>query len=204
MTFGERLRQLREERHLTQQEVADWLGVSRQTIFKYENGIIGNMKRTDIQILADKFDVAPSYLLAIEGAVRKIKRTIKVYGSIPAGVPMEMIEDIEGEEDIPSKFFDATKEYFGLKVKGNSMFPRYQDGDILICEKTDTCETGDDCIVAVNGDEATFKRVNISENGIVLQPLNPEYEPLVFSNDQVKSLPIKIIGVVRELRRKIK
>lgn len=48
----------------------------------------------------------------------------------------------------------------------------------------------------------TFKRVFKNENGIVLQPINPEFQPLVFSNEQIENLPVRIIGKVVELRRK--
>ena len=67
-----------------------------------------------------------------------------VYGSIPAGVPMECIEDIIDTEEIPVDMLRGGKQYFGLKVKGNSMEPDYLDGDTLILEKADDCESGDD------------------------------------------------------------
>jgi len=78
---------------------------------------------------------------------------VLVYGTIPAGVPMECIEDIIDTEEIPADMLKGGKQYFGLKVKGNSMNPEYLDGDTLILLKQDDCESGDDCIVMVNGDE---------------------------------------------------
>ena len=95
------------------------------------------------------------------------------------------------------------KQYFGLRIKGNSMSNTYLDGDILILEKVEDCENGQDAVVMINGNDGTFKRVFKNENGIILQPLNPEYQPLVFSNEQILNLPVKIIGVAREIRRKI-
>ena len=125
-----------------------------------------------------------------------------VYGSIPAGVPMECIEDIIDTEEIPVDMLRGGKQYFGLKVKGNSMEPEYLDGDTLILEKADDCESGDDCVVMVNGNDGTFKRVFKNENGIILQPLNSEYAPMVFTNEQIENLPVKVIGIVEEIRRK--
>ena len=125
-----------------------------------------------------------------------------VYGSIPAGVPMECIEDIIDTEEIPADMIKGGKQFFGLKVKGNSMEPEYLDGDTLILEKADDCESGDDCVVMVNGNDGTFKRVFKNNDGIRLQPLNPSYDPLVFSNEQIENLPVKIIGIVEEIRRK--
>lgn len=125
-----------------------------------------------------------------------------VYGTIPAGIPMECIEDILDTEEISADMLKSGKEYFGLKVKGNSMEPEYLDGDTLILEKADNCENGDDCVVMVNGNDGTFKRVFKNENGIILQPLNPAYSPMVYSNEQIENLPVRIIGVVEEIRRK--
>ena len=125
-----------------------------------------------------------------------------VYGTIPAGIPMECIEDIIDTEEISADMLKGGKQYFGLRVKGDSMEPEYLDGDTLILEKVDDCESGDDCVVMVNGNDGTFKRVFKNENGIILQPLNPSYSPMVYTNDQIENLPVRIIGVVEEFRRK--
>lgn len=75
---------------------------------------------------------------------------VLIYGTIPAGVPIECIEDILDTEEIPADMLRGGKQFFGLKVKGNSMFPEYLDGDTLILEKVDDCENGQDCVVMVN------------------------------------------------------
>ena len=82
------------------------------------------------------------------------------------------------------------------------MFPEYLDGDIIILQKIEDCENGQDSVVMVNGSDGTFKRVFKNENGIVLQPLNNEFQPMIYSNEQIEKLPIRIIGRVVELRRK--
>lgn len=125
-----------------------------------------------------------------------------VYGTIPAGIPMECIEDIIDTEEISADMLRGNKQYFGLKIKGNSMYPDYLDGDTIILEKTDDCESGDECCVMVNGSDGTFKKVIKNKNGIILQPLNSEYQPMFYTNEQIKSLPVRIIGKVVELRRK--
>ena len=127
---------------------------------------------------------------------------VLVYGTIPAGIPMEMIEDILGTEEISPDMLKGGKEYFGLRIKGDSMNPEYRNNDTLIIEKTQDVENGQDAIIMINGDDATFKRVFKDENGIILQPLNPSYSPLVFTNEDIKNKPVKIIGRVVEIRRK--
>lgn len=127
---------------------------------------------------------------------------VLVYGTIPAGIPMECIEDIIDTEEISADMLKGDKQYFGLKIKGNSMEPDYLDGDVIILQKQDDCESGDDCVVMVNGNDGTFKRVFKNENGIILQPLNPTYSPMVYSNEDIEKLPVRILGVFEELRRK--
>lgn len=125
-----------------------------------------------------------------------------VYGTIPAGIPMECIEDILDTEEISADMLKGGKQYFGLKIKGDSMEPDYLDGDVIIFQKQDDCENGDVCVVMVNGNDGTFKRVFKNENGIILQPLNNKYQPMIYSNEQIETLPVKILGVFEELRRK--
>lgn len=131
--------------------------------------------------------------------------TIKVYGTIPAGVPVEAIEDVVDTEEIPTAWLQGGREYFALRIKGDSMYPQYLEGDIVIFRKTSTCETGDDCVVYVNGQDATLKRIKRYEDGsLSLCPLNTSYSPCTFTAKQVQELPITIGGVAVELRRKFR
>ena len=130
---------------------------------------------------------------------------IPVLGAIPAGIPLEAIEDILDWEEIPAAWDSGDRQYFGLKVRGDSMYPRYLDGDTVILQKETTCESGDDCAVLVNGSEATLKQVMIKGDGsLELRPTNPAYPPRTYSPAEIESIPVQIIGVVVELRRKIK
>ncbi|MGS0745590.1 S24 family peptidase [Syntrophomonas erecta subsp. sporosyntropha] len=129
---------------------------------------------------------------------------IPVLGSIPAGVSIEAIEDIIGWEEIPVDWLNGDREHFGLKVKGDSMYPEYLEGDTVIIRKQQTCDSGDDCAVIINGTDATLKRVHRLKDGIELEAINPMYGKKRFSNKEVESLPVIILGVVVELRRKKK
>lgn len=130
---------------------------------------------------------------------------IPVLGTIPAGIPLEAVEDIRDWEEVPAAWADGGREYFGLQVKGDSMYPQYLEGDTVILRKATTCDSGDDCAVLVNGDEATLKRVFLHEDGAIeLRPVNAAYPPRTYSPAEVEDLPVQLIGVVVELRRKIK
>lgn len=202
MSIGKRLRMLREASDLKQDSLADLLDVNRASISLYES----NKRKPSQKILmkyAEIFDVSTDYILKgystpVEGQdyVR-----IKVYGSIPAGIPIEAIEDISDTEDLSYRKFDKNKEYLGLKVDGDSMFPKYIDGDTVIIEKTPDCESGTDAAVYVNGYEATLKTVIKNPNGtITLKPINPNYAPRTYGPGDD---PVRILGIVKEIRRKI-
>ena len=215
MKFKDRLVQLRKELQLTQTEFAEKIGFSRTAISAWEIGRNEPSNEDTIKI-ADFFGVSVDYIIG-NSDVRKNYVTaekwnntdefgnpavVLVYGTIPAGIPMEMIEDIIDTEEIDASMLKGGKEYFGLKIKGNSMYPEYLDGDTIILEKVDNVESGTDAVVRVNGDDATFKRVFKNENGIILQPLNPEFQPMIYTNEQIEKLPVRVIGKVVELRRK--
>lgn len=187
----------------TRNDICKDLGFKYTTFTDWYNGNI--YPRIDkIEMLANYFRIEKSDL--IESRDKTIHTSnsavVFVYGTIPAGIPMECIEDIIDTEEISADMLKGDKQYFGLKIKGNSMYPDYLDGDTIILEKTDDCESGDECCVMVNGSDGTFKKVIKNENGIILQPLNSEYQPMFYTNEQIKSLPVRIIGKVVELRRK--
>ena len=182
-------------------EVARDLNIPYSTLADWYNG--NKYPRIDkIQLLADYFNIKKSDLVENRNNILK-KSRIPVLGRIPAGIPIEMIEEVIDFEDISEEMLKGDREYFGLKVSGDSMTPKYLDGDVLIVQKTNDCESGQDCIVMVNGDDGTFKRVIKNKDGIILQPLNPNYEIKFYSNDEIEKLPIKILGVVKEIRRTV-
>lgn len=134
---------------------------------------------------------------------------IPVLGVIKAGIPIEAQEDIIEYVDIPKNWTIGGKKFYGLKISGDSMFPKYLENDIVIFEQTEDYVIANkkDCAVMVNGFDATFKNVTITENGISLVPLNinnsDNYQPTFYDKEQVQSLPVKIIGIAREKRTRI-
>jgi len=222
----DRLREALDVRNLTQQELADMANIPKSSISQYLSGY-AKPKNDRIFSMASALGVNEAWLLGYDVPMSKslygsteeatILREvsvayqapsqssavrIKVYGTVPAGVPVEAIEDVVDWEEIPKEWTKGNQEYFGLRVKGDSMYPKYQEGDTIIIRKQPVCENGDDCIVYVNGHDATLKKVLKKQDCIVLQPLNPEYEPTVYDyNDEFN--PVVIVGVVVEIRRKV-
>lgn len=134
---------------------------------------------------------------------------IPVLGTIKAGIAIEAQENILEYVDIPKDWVKGGKTFYGLKISGDSMFPKYNESDIVIFEHTEDyiLAQNKDCAVMVNGFDATFKNVTITEMGITLVPLNlnnsDNYQPTFYSKEQIATLPVKIVGIAREKRTRL-
>lgn len=126
---------------------------------------------------------------------------IPVLGRVAAGIPIEAIEEIIDTEEI-SEDLAKTGEFFGLQIHGDSMEPKFSEGDVVIVRKQDDAESGDIVIATVNGDEATCKRLRKYRDGIELVSTNLSYKPMFFTNKEILEKPVKILGKVVELRAK--
>ena len=201
--FKDTIRELRASLGLTQKELANKIQISHQAYSKYENGVTEPSIDT-INKLAEIFGVSIDHLVGKERnnilTMQEKGKRINVLGSVPAGIPLEAIEDIVDWEEIPN---DWRGEYFGLKIKGDSMMPKYIDGDTVIFKKQENINSGEEAIVYVNGYDATFKKIQIKEtNGklqYILQPLNNEYDLITVQDDETFS----IVGVPVQIRRDI-
>lgn len=207
MDFKDRLRDLRLSRGLTLQQVADYVGLQKAAIYKYEHGLTVNPKRSLIEKLAVLFQVSPSYLLGINDDEEKSDSVTKgvripVLGNVAAGIPITAVTDVDEWEEIPQSMAN-TGNYFALRIKGQSMEPRICSGDVVIVKQQSDVDTGDVAIMLVNGDEATVKEVKKLDTGIMLIGWNTAvYSPHFYSAKDIKSLPVRIIGKVVELRGK--
>lgn len=210
MNLSEQLKKARENAGLTQKQVSLSLHIPPSTISKYENGLmvipaeVVNEYAALCDTTTDDLFGRPS---STDPNLRPLAERlsaggkIPVLGKVPAGIPIEAIEDIVDEIDISAKLANDSHEYFALLVSGDSMYPEYMDGDIVIVRKQETAETGDDVVAYVNGYDATLKRLVRSERGITLRPLNPAHEPRTFTNEEIMQLPVRLAGVVVEQRR---
>lgn len=213
--IGNKIRNLREHKNLTQEEVAEYLNTTPQTISRYE---IGDRKTNqDILFkLAEYFKVSINDFfppLSFDNAsiidISNDTIQIPVLGSIKAGTPIEAQEDILEYVDIPKDWTKGRKQFYGLKISGDSMSPKYNENDIVIFEHIEDFVSAQkkDCAVMVNGFDATFKNVTITENGITLVPLNinnsDNYQPTFYDKEQINNLPVRIVGIAREKRTRL-
>lgn len=201
------VRQLRESAGMQQKEVAIAVGVSRPTVSEWEHQK-KDPSGARLLSLARLFGVDAGTILGYRPVGEPKPHdgyiSVPIYGTIPAGIPLNAIQDIIDYEELSTAVFSPDHEYFALRIKGDSMAPQYQNGDTVIFKKQNDCENGDDCAVMVNSDDATFKRIKKSESGIALMPLNPDFDMRFYTNEQIESIPVTVLGVAVEIRRSLR
>jgi len=198
--FGLRIRKARNELNLTMKELGELVDLHESTIKRYEDGKIKQLDITKAKDFAKALKIDPINLLGW-GVDEDYNNSvlIPIYGSIPAGIPLEAIEDIRGHVDIPVEWLKGGKKYIALEVKGDSMYPKYLDGDLVIILLQKDCESYQDCACYVNGFNATLKTVIKTPGKIELKPINPNYPPQTYRHPG----EVVVVGVVKELRRHI-
>lgn len=190
--------------NMTQAEFAAKMQVSTATVSNWCKGIkVPRMDKVDR--MCALFSCYRSDLMEDKGFLRGKKKAtgiiIPVLGKVAAGIPIEAVTDVIDTEEI-TEDLAKTGSFFGLKLHGDSMEPRMLDGDVVIVRQQDDAESGDVVIALVNGDDATCKRLRKYRDGIELISNNPAYPPMFFSNEEIQTKPVKIIGKVVELRGK--
>lgn len=198
-----KLKELRKNKGVSQQEVADYLNLSRISYLRYENNQQDPSTNT-LHKLAEFFGVTSDYILGIDSlpSRKKTHRYEPILGCIPAGTPVEEVENILGYFDLPLDAYPR-EIMFGLYVDGDSMSPMFMDGDLAIFKKSCVANNGDNVAVRIDGNEVTLKTFRQNAEGIALLPINPNYMPMFFSPQEVENLPIEIIGIAVEIRRNL-
>lgn len=197
------LRKLRKGCGLTLEEVAEKIGTSKQTIHRYENGVIANVPPEKVEALARVFDTTPAELMGWQAKKQSTvgipqaqnilpltKKKLPMLGRISCGKPIYAEEEHESYVTASA----APDADFCLRAAGDSMIgARIFDGDIVFIRSQESVDNGEIAAVIID-DEATLKRVYFypEKQKLILSPENPRYEPLVYLGDELSS--IKIIG----------
>lgn len=202
-TFGDRLRQAMGKAEMNATELSEKTGISKSTISRYlSGGYIA--KQRNLLKLSLALHVEPKFLFP--DAAQELDENLKVYripivGKVVAGTPIDAIENITDYIRVTNPAA-ADGSYYALHVTGASMEPEMREGDLVIVHKQDYFDSGDICIVLVNGNEATVKKVIKNDQGLTLIGFNATvYPPHFYNARQVEELPVRVIGKVKQVRR---
>lgn len=219
-TFSNRLKKAISIRNIKPVELSEKTGIDKSKISSYMSGRY-KAKQDGIYLLAKSLNVSEAWLMGLDVPMERTSNDIyeqlknigtmyvsntemvkiPVLGVVKAGYDYLAQENWIGSVDVEKNIVNDGSEYFALKVVGDSMSPVLIQDDIVVIKKQNDFENGDIVVAIVNGNEATIKKGKKTDSSITLQPLNPSYDPLVFTYDEVKSIPVTIVGIVKQLKR---
>lgn len=210
--FSSRIKLLRTERGITQEQLASMLKVSRGTIGMYESG----KREPDFETseaIADVFNVDMDFLMGRSDVERKHPltpttvippgfqpmpemTTVPIVGRIACGTPILAEQNIEGSACVPARW----RATFSLICKGDSMEPKIHDGDLVAIRKQPEVENGEIAAVRI-GEEATLKRVYKRDGFLELRPENSNYESIILIGEKMAEATIegKAVGLCRDI-----
>lgn len=192
MTTGERIRDLRKRKGWTMEELGEKLGVQKSAVNKWEHNMVSNMKRTTIRDLAKLLEVSPAYLMGWTDTPDGMEplpkfKMVPLIGEIACGVPALAEQNHIGTAAVP----EGISADFALICRGDSMInARINNGDIVFIRRQPMVENNQIAAVRI-GTEATLKRVRFIGGKVVLWPENPDYEPIMVTED----MDVEIMGL---------
>ena len=215
---GDRLKGCRLRKNLSLEEVANKIGTTSRQLSLWENGHDYNLDIETTLKLSELYNVDFNWLAGsninnegISDNLQELNKAIPlselnkieipVLGIVKAGYDYLADENIIGHVFLDFKPSDP-ENYYALQVTGDSMEPLFSDGDIAIVHKQDSFDSGNTCIVLINGDEATVKKVVRMDDGIDLIAMNPYYPVRHFNKNEMDEIPVKVIGKVIEARKR--
>lgn len=217
MFLGEIIKKYRKENNLSLRAFASKCGLSYTYISMLEKNIdyrtgkpiaptldsvkyISNAMGIPIDDLLKMLDDEQEFKLNEDVSPNNLS-IIPILGTVKAGYDWlaeeNVVDYIALKENIPN-----IKEYYALRITGDSMLPLLSDGDLVIVHDQDDVESGQTAVVLINGDEATVKKVIKTNEGIELHAMNPYYPVKKFTYDEMNTVPVKIIGRVKEAKIK--
>ncbi len=213
-TIGERLREARENKEMDQATLAGKAGVVTRTLQRWEKGeqvpdgvaITRLAKATGVQaswLLTGEGDIyalppRPENMYLLPGSSRRKTRLVDLplISAVPAGKVATLFHP-EYTDDYVTVDDIKDPEAFALRVKGNSMATRIEDGDVVVVSPQQEARSGDVCVVRVNGED-TLKKVKFEGNYLHLIPFNPEFDAVVVKRREVNFV-WKVVKLIKEL-----
>lgn len=207
MTTGERIKQLRKKHNLTQEELGAKIGVKKAAIQKYEKGTVKNIKRDSLIALAKYLDTTPEYLLGWEDTPSNALLTdesefvmIPIIGRVAAGLSCFAETNITDYEPVQKNNITSGEQYAFLRVVGDSMYPMFMEGDLVLVRCQTSVDSGSYAVVTIDGEDGVVKKIVYGSDFIELQSINPMYPPRRFEGEEV--MRIRVFGLVKEIKRK--
>ena len=193
--IGKRIAEIRRDRGLNQDQLAELAMIHRVTLAKYETGVV-EPGAFALSRIADALGVSTDELLCrtdkLPPFIQIVRDSVPVIGEIACGTPITATQNVDGYADLP----DGVHADFALRCNGESMQPTFAPGDLVLIRQQPEVENGQIAAVGING-EATLKHVYIQENGILCVSDNPAFAPQFFPAGEGLTIYGLAVGYVR-------
>ena len=207
-----RLRDCREQRRETLDQVARILGVNKSTVMRWERGNTVNISRATLNLLAQHYGVSVGWLTGQEPAASagewaaasapaaEPSVRLPILGAVRAGYGAAVFQEIIGYEPASASSVQSGEDYCWFRVTGDSMTPLIDEGDLVLIRKQSMVDSGDYVVAVINDEEGTVKRIQYTPDGIELHSVNPYYPVRRFEGEAARQ--VRIVGRVMESKRK--
>lgn len=211
MTKGERIKSLREGIGMSQTDLADKLDTKKQTIYKYETGIVTNIPSDKIEMMAKIFNVSPAYIMGWSND--KNPKTpsnifpvdasrfynVPIIGRVAAGLNCFADTNTVGYQPTDAAVLTGSEPYVYLRVVGDSMYPKFEEGDLVLVRCQPSVNSGAIAVVIIDDEDGIIKRIIYGDDWIELHSINPLYPVRRFDGEDV--LRVRVFGLVRQCVR---
>lgn len=200
--FG-RMRARRLELGISLQELANRTGLNKSTLQRYETSQIDKLPLERAQAIASGLETTVEFLLGLDGGnveVTDVNRiySIPVFDSVSAG--FGAYADSCAVDYRPTYISNPSdfENFLWINVKGNSMYPKIEDGDRILVHRQDSVDSGSVAVVMID-DEAVVKKVKYGKNWVELHSFNPDYPVRRFEDEDL--LRLRVVGLVKEVSK---
>ncbi len=214
MTPGERIKALRKELNLTQEDIGNALGIQKAAVQKYEKGTVKNIKRENLIKLAKLLNTTPEYILGWEELPDNLVKnmtmvspdefvTIPILAKVSAGLGCladSINNDVIGYESVRKTSLTKGEQYVYFKVTGDSMYPMFMEGDLVLVRNQSSVDSGSFAVVTIDNEDGVIKKIVYGSDFIELHSINPMYPVRRFDGRDV--LRVRVFGLVKEIKRK--
>lgn len=211
MTMGERIKALRHDKNLTQEALGEILGIQKAAVQKYEKGTVKNIKRDTLIKMSQIFDTTVEYIINGNSDIisnllpvndqNMIKIPVLAEVSAGMGCHAEIFDEFStGYEPVSVDDINSDETYVYLRVKGDSMYPLFIEGDLALIRVQSSIDSGSYAVVLIDDCNGVIKKVVYGPDFIELQSVNPMYPPRRFEGSEISR--IRVFGLVKECKRK--
>ncbi len=197
--IGKRMREKRKELSMTLDEVADTVKVAKSTIQRYETGKIETPKIPVVREIAKALGVSSQWLLGDNDTTGEDYAYIPLLGEVAAGMGAWADNRVDDYIVESAAAKEKDKDLIYLKVTGDSMYPEFHEGDLVLVECTPSVESGSFAVVIVDNENGVVKRLMYGDDYIELLSVNPMYPPRIFKG--ADTARIRVFGKVVGLKR---